>query len=102
MIALRLRVALALATGCIAAVALYAVVRAAQFLFTAEPNPATVIWSAHAGYFWRVWIVCYVGGMAAFCGFLAAGRAPERLARALSIAVTAAAILIAVQGLLLP
>ena len=97
-----IRLALSAMAGCVAAVALYALLRGVQLLLFREPNPATVIWSAHAGYFWRALIVSYAGGMASFVAWLAAGRAPERVARALVHALAAAAALILLQGVLLP
>ena len=71
----RVRVALALQGACIATVALYAVLRLVQALLYPEPNPATVIWSAHAGYLWRAWTVAYAGAMAGFATFAAAKSA---------------------------
>ncbi len=72
---------------------------AASSSFFREPNPATVIWSAHAGYFWRVLIVSYAGGMAAVMTWAAASAAPDRVARLLPSAVAVAAALILLQGL---
>lgn len=88
--------------GCVTAVILYALLRGLQLILFSEPNPATVIWSAHAGYFWRVLIASYAGGMAAILTWLAADRAEERVARVLPAAVLIAAALILLQGLLLP
>ena len=97
-----IRLALSAMAGCIAAVGLYALLRGVQLVLFSEPNPATVIWSAHAGYFWRALIVSYAGGMAAIVTWLLAERAPERVARALVVGVGVAAALILVQGVLLP
>ena len=97
-----MRAALAAMAGCVSAVALYAILRALQLVFFSEPNPATVIWSAHAGYFWRVLIVSYAGGMAAMMAWNAAESAPARVARFLASAVVVAAALILLQGVLLP
>ena len=97
-----IRAALALMTGLVTAVGLYGLLRGLQLIFFPEPNPATVIWSAHAGYFWRGWIVAYVGGMAGFLGWSAAGRDPERVAKALARAVVVAAAILFVQGVALP
>jgi hypothetical protein len=96
------RLALAAMAACVTAVSLYALLRGVQFLLFREPNPATVIWSAHAGYFWRALIVSYAGGMGALVTWLVAGRAPEKVARALVHAVVVAAALILAQGVLLP
>jgi len=97
-----IRLALSAMAGCVAAVSLYALLRGIQLILFREPNPATVIWSAHAGYFWRALIVSYLGGMVSILTWLAAGRAPERVARALAHAVVVAAALILAQGMLLP
>jgi hypothetical protein len=96
------RVALAAMAGCVTAVVLYALLRGVQMVLFREPNPATIIWSAHAGYFWRALIVSYAGGMASLLTWMAAGRSPERVARVLVRGVTIAAVLIFVQGIFLP
>ncbi|MGO8991924.1 MAG: hypothetical protein ACLQVI_01250 [Polyangiaceae bacterium] len=96
------RFALSAMAACVAAVSLYALLRGLQLILFTEPNPAMVIWSAHAGYFWRALIVSYAGGMAAILTWLAAGRAPDRVARFLAHAVVVAAVLICLQGLFLP
>jgi hypothetical protein len=97
-----IRAALSLMAGCVTAVGLYGLVRGIQFLAFREPNPATIIWSAHAGYFWRIWIVSYAGGMASILAWTFAGRDPARVARVLLGAVSVATGLIVLQGLLLP
>jgi hypothetical protein len=97
-----MRLAMAGIAACLAAVALYALLRIAQFYVFPEPNPATVIWSAHAGYFWRSWTVAYAGGMAGFFGYAASARHAERVARLLVVGLTVASVLIAVQGLFVP
>jgi hypothetical protein len=97
-----MRAALGAMTGLVTAVILYALLRGLQLLLFREPNPATVIWSLHAGYFWRALIAAYAGGMAAMLGWLAAGLSPAKLARALATAVLVAGALITLQGLLLP
>jgi hypothetical protein len=97
-----IRAALSLMAGCVTATGLYALVRGIQFLAFREPNPATVIWSAHAGYFWRIWIVAYAGGMASILAWSFAGRDAARVARVLVGAVGVATGLILLQGILLP
>jgi hypothetical protein len=96
------RVAIGAIAGCTTAVALYAIIRIAQALLFSEPDPALVIWSEHAGFFWRSWTAVYVGGMIGFVAYVAAGREPERTTRALAIFVVGAALLVAVQGVLVP
>ena len=94
--------AVSIAWGLAVAVGAYAVVRSLQFVLYAEPNPASVVWSAHAGYFWRVWTVCYAGGIAAFVALLVARQHVERCARALGPAVAVVAALLALQAALVP
>jgi hypothetical protein len=98
----RVRVALALQGACIATVALYAVLRLVQALLYPEPNPATVIWSAHAGYLWRAWTVAYAGAMAGFATFAAAKKHEALVCRVLLGGLSVAAGLIVVQGLFVP
>jgi hypothetical protein len=97
-----IRVALAVMGAFTAAVAFYALLRIAQFYLFPEPNPALVIWSAHAGYFWRAWTVAYVGGLVGFFTYMAATSNAPRVARLLSRAAFVAGALIAAQGLLVP
>jgi hypothetical protein len=99
---LRARMALAFQGACVTAVALYAVLRLVQSLLFSEPNPATVIWSAHAGYFWRAWTVSYAGIMACFVAFAAAKRYEVLVCRGLQVALYVASALILLQGLLVP
>jgi hypothetical protein len=88
--------------ACVVAVGLYAVLRVVQYYLFPDPNPAMVIWSAHAGYFWRMWTVAYAGGMAGMAAFAAAARNPVRVARVMLPALTVASVLIAAQGALVP
>ncbi len=88
--------------GLVVAVAAYAGIRAIQYFVYPDPNPATLVWSAHAGYFWRAWIVAYAGGIAAFVAFPLVRAHFEPAVRALAPAVAAAAALLALQAALLP
>jgi hypothetical protein len=96
------RLALAVIAGSLTATSLYAVLRLVQALLLAEPNPALVIYSPHAGFFWRAWTAAYVGGMVAFVAWFAAGRDAPKTARVILAATTPAAALIVAQGLLVP
>lgn len=98
----RVRGALAVVGGCTAAMALNAIVRVGQALIFTEPDPALVIWSEHAGFFWRTWTVLYVGGMAALLTWMLAGRDAPRVAAVLASALPAAACLLAAQAILVP
>jgi hypothetical protein len=94
--------AVSLAWGLVIAVAAYAVVRAIQFFVYPDPNPATLVWSAHAGYFWRAWTVGYAGGIAAFVAYPIVRSALDRSTRLLGPAVGAAAALLILQSVFLP
>jgi hypothetical protein len=96
------RVALGFTAACVVAVGLYGVLRVVQFFLFPDPNPALVIWSAHAGYFWRIWTVGYAGGMAGLFAFFAARRDPARVVRVLLPALTIAAVIIFAQGVFVP
>ncbi len=96
------RFALAAIASCTSAAALYAVIRVAQSRLGHEPDPALVVWSEHAGFYWRSWTVAYVGGMLGFVAWLAAARDAQRVARTLAAGVVAAAVLVAAQALFVP
>ena len=96
------RLGLALVAMSTTAMALYAVLRVAQAQLFPEPDPALVIWSEHAGFFWRAWIVVYAGGMAAFHAWIASARHAPRVTRLLARALPAAAALLTAQALLVP
>ncbi len=84
------------------AVGAYAIVRAIQSAIGTAPDPAAIGWSIHAGFFWRVWTVVYLGGFAAFVAFLVARARPHAAARALAPAIAVAATLLALQSAFLP
>ncbi|MDP9002479.1 MAG: hypothetical protein M3O46_20505 [Myxococcota bacterium] len=94
--------AISVSWGFVVAVGAYAVMRTIQFFLNPDPNPSAVIWSAHAGYFWRAWTVSYAGGIAAFVVLLVARNHPVGSARALLPAMSIAAALLALQGALFP
>jgi hypothetical protein len=96
------RLALAVIAGATSAAALYAALRAFQAVWMPDPNPALVIWSEHAGYFWRAWTVAYAGGMVGFVTWAVAKKEPARVARVLARFVVIAAAMLAVQALLFP
>jgi hypothetical protein len=96
------RLALALGAAFSGALLLYAITRVIQSLLGPDPDPALVLWSEHSGYFWRVGIASYAGGMLGFFAWVAAGRAPERTARVLAGAVIVAPIVLALQALCAP
>ncbi len=94
--------AISVAWGLVVAVGAYAVVRAIQCVVYPDPNPAALVWSAHAGFFWRVWTVAYLGGVAAFVAFVVARGRTHAAARALAPAIAIAAGLLALQSVFLP
>jgi hypothetical protein len=94
--------AVSVAWGLVIAVGGYAIVRALQFFSSPEPNPSQLLWSVHAGYFWRVWTVAYAGGIASFVVLLIARKRVEILARALTPAIGIAAALLALQAVFFP
>lgn len=94
--------AISLSWGFVVAVGTYAVIRTIQFFLNPDPNPSAVVWSAHAGYFWRVWTVSYAGGIAAFVVLLVARKHAVGWARALIPAIGVVAALLALQGALFP
>ncbi len=96
------RLSLAVIASCAAAAALYALVRIGQARLGHEPNPALVIWSEHAGFFWRAWTVGYAGVMVGFVAWLAAARDAARVATVLARAVVVAGLLLAAQAILVP
>jgi hypothetical protein len=86
--------------------ATYAVLRAYDVLVgPPEPNPATpnpAVWSAHIAMFWRLWIGVYVAGMVAPLVYLAAKSDLPRTMRVLGTCVIVVAVMVGVQGLLMP
>ncbi len=99
---MRTTAAVSLAWGLLITAGVYSVTRAVQSCFIAEPDPATVMWSAHAGFFWRALTAGYAGGMAVFVIFIAIRGHEPAAARALVPAVVVAAAVVTLQGLLLP
>ncbi len=93
---------LAIAAGSVGAVALYAALRLIQAQLFPEADPATVIWSAHAGHFGRCWTAAYAGALVGFAAYAAGRRTPDRVARALLRALPVAMGLIVAQGVLVP
>jgi len=93
--------AVSIAWGLVVTVGGYAVVRAVQHFVYAEPDPATLVWSAHAGFFWRAWTVAYAGGMAAFAVLVAPHRT-GLAARALAPGIAVAASLLVLQTIFFP
>ena len=96
------RLGLAFVAACVAAVAFYGILRIVQSHLFTEANPATVIWSAHAGYYWRCWTVSYAGVMVGFLAYGASRRWPEKVTRWLVHALTGAVVVILYQGIFVP
>ena len=94
----RTRLAVAFIAACLSATAAYALLRVGQWLVFSEPDPALVIYSAHAGYFWRSWIAAFFGAACGFSAWLAAAR----VVRHLGSAVLIATVLLIVQSIFVP
>jgi hypothetical protein len=94
----RARLAVAFITACTAATAAYALLRLGQFLVVTEANPAQILYSEHAAYFWRSWTAAYVGALLGFATWLAPARVLPHLDRAIIIA----AALLVLQSVLVP
>lgn len=97
-----LRLGLAVIAAALAATALYGLLRVGQKLLFPEADPATVIWSEHAGYFWRALTAGYVGGMVGVAAWVVAGRDPGPTVRMLAKALPFVVAVIVAQGLLVP
>src|SRR5262249_11161210 len=83
-------------------IAMYALQRAHDVFFANEPNPATIIRSAHVAMFWRLAVGAYAAGIVSVIVFTLARR---RLARATRVTAALALVvgaIIAAQGALLP
>jgi hypothetical protein len=83
--------------------ATYALLRGYDILVRPpEPNPATIVWSAHIAMYWRLGIGAYVAGMAAPFVYVAARADLARTLRVLARCVVPVALMIGAQGLLMP
>lgn len=99
------RFALALQATCVTSVGLYAVCRMVQAAGSPLPNPmaaATIVSGAHAGYFWRVWMMSYAAVMVGFLAFAAAPAHEAKVARGLVVALSGAVGLLVVQAICFP
>ena len=96
------RLALAVAWALVLSVFSYGVLRVIQMRLFPEANPADVLYSAHAGYFWRIWIVVYTSGAAGFAVFHFAKTRSEWLTKHLKNGVIVAAMTIAIQSVFFP
>lgn len=92
----RARLGVAIASAFLGAAIVYPILRVA--LAPSEPDPETVMWSAHSGFFWRAWTSAYAGGAIGFAAWLA----PERAARIAARAVVPIAAAVALQAALVP
>jgi signal transduction histidine kinase len=93
---------ISIAWGIVVAVASYATVRTIAFFVYPDPNPAALVWSAHAGYFWRLWTVVYAGGIGSFVAYPLIRTRHAAAARALAPALVVAAALLVLQAALFP
>jgi hypothetical protein len=98
----RVAVPTSLGWGLVVALASYAAMRASQVLLGSEPDPAEVVFSPHAGFFWRCLTTLYAGAMASFVAWAASRGHPRAAARGLAAAIPIAAGLLALQALFFP
>lgn len=94
-----MKTALALATACTSAALLYSILRVIQALVLPEPDPATVMWTEHSGFFWRAWTCVYVAGAVAL---VARRFANDRLAHLLARAVFPVTAVVVIQAIFVP
>jgi hypothetical protein len=94
-----MKTALAIATGCTTAALLYSILRIVQAVILPEPDPATVMWTEHSGFFWRAWTCAYVAGAMTLVVRRFAG---DRLARILARAIFPVTALVVVQAIFVP
>jgi hypothetical protein len=73
-----------------------------QLAFGNEPDPATVIWSTHAGFFWRALTSLYAAIAIGFVAHAVADANEARLVRWLVRAITLSGFLAAFQASFFP
>ncbi len=83
-------------------VVLYAGLRIGQVIVTREPDPATALYDAHVGYFWRILTAGYGAGLLAPVCFFFVEVAPLRAARAVAPAVALSASVLLLQSIFAP
>ena len=89
----------AIAFGFAFAAFAYAAMRTLARIVTVEPDPALVIWSEHAGFYWRALSSIFAGIFAA----LAVALLPQaRVARSLPVVIVVAGIALAMQAIFIP
>jgi hypothetical protein len=93
---------LTLMAAFVASAGAYPLLRLVQFLLWADPDPRGIIYAEHAGFYWRCLIAGFLGVMVGMLVGPAAVRDHARVALWLKRAGTAFAIVVLVQGLLIP
>lgn len=96
------RLGAALVTALAATALAYALLRVGQQLAGPDPDPTLVLFSPHAGFFWRAWIAGYVGGMAGVLAWLAAREATETVLRVAGALVTLATVALVIAAAFFP
>ena len=86
----------------LAVIVTYAGLRAYDVAFKDEPDPATVVPSAHVAMFWRLGVGVYVAGIVATLVFLLARGNLAATTRVTVALVPIVGAMIAIQGLFLP
>lgn len=90
------------AGGAIFATMLYPVLRLISRVLFPDPDPATIIWSAHAGFFWRVLTCLFAMALTSIALHVVYERTPEKLVRLLVPGVIVATVAISLQSLFVP
>ncbi len=84
------------------AIVLYAALRVGQVLVVREPDPATALYDAHVGYFWRILTAGYGAGLLAPICFFVVEAAPLRAARAVAPAMALSASVLLLRSIFAP
>lgn len=94
-----MRAMLGILAGLVAALCLYPLLRLGGFFWGHEPNPATMLYQTHSGYFWRIWTCAYAGALVAAIVASIAKPAHVRFAKPL---LDVAIVIAIAQALLVP
>ena len=94
--------AITIVNALLVVVACYASLRLFDVFFRHEPNPATVIWSAHIAMFWRIGIGSYAAALVAPVVWLIAKRDMDGTLRMTQRALGFVAALATLQGIFFP
>ena len=91
-----------LVNAVLAVIVTYAALRAYDVVFKSEPDPATVVPSAHIAMFWRLGVGFYVAGIVAMLVILLARANLAATTRVTAALVPIVGAMIAIQAAFLP